>query len=170
MKTYYSCAPIEQGGYLLLTATETSITGLRLLADKRACDAVVHNGEHLPKRDERSLQPFRDSVLAYLRGDIKEIIDVPFSIAELAASPFRRRVWELLMEIPRGKTMSYKEIAGQLGNAHKARAVGGACAANPVAIIIPCHRVVPHSQGLGGYRWGLDWKKKLLSIEGVALI
>ena len=84
-------------------------------------------------------------------------------------TPFRRRVWNELQRIPRSETRSYGEIAENLGKRRAARAVGGACGANPVPILIPCHRVLAARGGLGGFSGGLAWKQRLLSLEGVLL-
>lgn len=86
-------------------------------------------------------------------------------------TPFQRRVWEALRRIPRGTTTSYGAIAEALGRGRgSARAVATACAANPIAVLIPCHRVVPSGGGLGGYRWGVDRKRELLRREGALLL
>ena len=85
------------------------------------------------------------------------------------ATPFRRRVWAELRRIPRGGTQSYGEIAEALGKRRAARAVGGACGANPVPVLIPCHRVLAANGRLGGFSGGLEWKRRLLAIEGVLL-
>lgn len=82
---------------------------------------------------------------------------------------FRLRVWAELLRIPRGETRSYGEIADELGKRRAARAVGGACGANPIPVLIPCHRVIAASGGLGGFSGGLDWKRRLLALEGVLL-
>lgn len=82
---------------------------------------------------------------------------------------FRLRVWAELRRIPRGETRSYGEIADELGKRKAARAVGGACGANPIPVLIPCHRVLAASGGLGGFSGGLEWKRRLLAIEGVLL-
>src|SRR4029453_15614855 len=84
----------------------------------------------------------------------------------IRATAFQRQVWEKLRAIPYGQTVSYGDVANALGNPGAVGAVGGAGATNPVALVIPCHRVVREDQGLGGYRWGLDRKKKLLEHEG----
>jgi AraC family transcriptional regulator of adaptative response/methylated-DNA-[protein]-cysteine methyltransferase len=78
---------------------------------------------------------------------------------------FQRRVWEVLREIPAGETATYAAVAGRLGSPRAARAVAGACAANALAIAIPCHRVVAAKGGLGGYRWGVQRKQELLDRE-----
>ena len=85
---------------------------------------------------------------------------------ELRGTPFQLRVWEALREIPVGEVQSYAEVARGLGVAGGARAVAGACARNPVALLVPCHRVVPKSGGVGGYRWGERIKRWLLAGEG----
>jgi AraC family transcriptional regulator of adaptative response/methylated-DNA-[protein]-cysteine methyltransferase len=85
---------------------------------------------------------------------------------DIQATAFQRRVWEELKAIPRGATKSYSEIAADIGHPKAARAVARACATNPVAVAIPCHRVVREEGAMGGYRWGLDRKKKLLALEG----
>lgn len=78
---------------------------------------------------------------------------------------FQRRVWTALQQIPRGTTLSYGDVARQIGQPSAVRAVARACATNPVALVIPCHRVIREDGSLGGYRWGLDRKKKLLEQE-----
>ena len=81
-------------------------------------------------------------------------------------TPFQARIWRALQAIPRGETRSYARLAAGIGAPPSAaRAVGGACAANPVALAIPCHRAVRADGGLGGYRWGLPRKRRLLAIE-----
>jgi AraC family transcriptional regulator of adaptative response/methylated-DNA-[protein]-cysteine methyltransferase len=81
------------------------------------------------------------------------------------ATAFQLRVWELLCSIPYGETRTYSEMARELGSPRAARAVGRACATNPVSLVIPCHRAIRADGGLGGYRWGLDRKERLLSQE-----
>jgi AraC family transcriptional regulator of adaptative response/methylated-DNA-[protein]-cysteine methyltransferase len=84
---------------------------------------------------------------------------------DLQGTAFQRRVWQALREIPAGKTASYAEVAERLGAPTASRAVAGACAANPGAIAVPCHRVVRQDGGLSGYRWGIDRKRALLERE-----
>ena len=85
---------------------------------------------------------------------------------DIQATAFQRRVWQELQAIPRGETKSYSKVAADIGRPKAARAVARACATNPVAIAIPCHRVVREDGSMGGYRWGLARKKKLLALEG----
>jgi AraC family transcriptional regulator of adaptative response/methylated-DNA-[protein]-cysteine methyltransferase len=84
---------------------------------------------------------------------------------DVRATAFQQRVWEALQEIPRGETRTYSGLATALGSPSSTRAVARACAANPVAVIVPCHRVVGKSGSLTGYRWGVERKRKLLEAE-----
>jgi len=84
---------------------------------------------------------------------------------DVRATAFQRRVWRVLQGIPRGQTRTYAEVARQIGSPRSARAVARACATNPVALAVPCHRIVPAAGGTGGYRWGSERKKKLLADE-----
>ena len=83
----------------------------------------------------------------------------------LDGTPFQRAVWKALMKIPAGKTCSYAEIARRIKRLDAVRAVGGACAQNKIALLIPCHRVVQSNGHPGGYAWGLEMKKNLLELE-----
>jgi AraC family transcriptional regulator of adaptative response/methylated-DNA-[protein]-cysteine methyltransferase len=84
---------------------------------------------------------------------------------DVRATAFQQRVWKALQEIPRGETRSYSELALQLGAPTASRAVAGACGANPVAVAVPCHRVVGKDGSLTGYRWGVERKRRLLEAE-----
>jgi O-6-methylguanine DNA methyltransferase len=82
---------------------------------------------------------------------------------------FQKSVWNALRRIPPGKTKSYGEVARAIGKPKTARAVGGACGANPIPVLVPCHRVLAANGKIGGYSGGLDWKRKLLAREDVSL-
>jgi AraC family transcriptional regulator of adaptative response/methylated-DNA-[protein]-cysteine methyltransferase len=84
---------------------------------------------------------------------------------DVRATAFQERVWRELKKIPRGKTLTYGEIARRIGRPKAVRAVGAACGANPVAPVVPCHRAVGSDGKMHGYRWGLERKKKLLEAE-----
>jgi AraC family transcriptional regulator of adaptative response/methylated-DNA-[protein]-cysteine methyltransferase len=88
---------------------------------------------------------------------------------DVRATAFQQRVWKALREIPRGETRSYAEVAREVGRPTAARAVAAACGANPVAVAVPCHRVVGRDGSLTGYRWGVERKRKLLAAEGAAV-
>jgi len=81
---------------------------------------------------------------------------------------FQQRVWRALLRLGPGETMSYAQIAGELGKPRAARATGGACGANPIPVLVPCHRVLAANGRLGGFSGGLDWKRRLLAREGVS--
>jgi AraC family transcriptional regulator, regulatory protein of adaptative response / methylated-DNA-[protein]-cysteine methyltransferase len=85
---------------------------------------------------------------------------------DVRATAFQQRVWKALQEIPRGETRSYSELAREIGQSTAARAVAAACGANPLAVAVPCHRVLGKDGSLTGYRWGVERKRKLLAAEG----
>jgi methylated-DNA-[protein]-cysteine S-methyltransferase len=118
-------------------------------------------------RSERELTEVRDALSAYLEGDTDAKLDIPFDLS-LVRSPFRRAVLEILgHDIPRGATVSYGALAARAGSPNAARAVGSACATNPIPLIVPCHRVLPGSGRLGNYGLGgPDIKRQLLELEG----
>ncbi len=84
----------------------------------------------------------------------------------MRGTAFQQRVWQALRQIPVGQTVSYAQIAQRIGSPKSVRAVAGACAANVLAVAIPCHRVVRSDGALSGYRWGVERKRELLSREG----
>ena len=84
----------------------------------------------------------------------------------MQGTPFQMKVWKALLQIPRGQTRTYADIARAVGSPKAVRAVGTACGKNKIAFLIPCHRVLASNGKLGGYRWGLDRKKAMLAWEG----
>jgi methylated-DNA-[protein]-cysteine S-methyltransferase len=102
---------------------------------------------------------------AYFAGELTRF-DLPL---HAHGTPFERRVWDALVEIPYGETVSYGELARELGHPGAARAVGRANALNPIAIIVPCHRVIGANGKLTGYAGGLDVKRRLLDLERGAM-
>lgn len=86
---------------------------------------------------------------------------------DLQGTPFQKSVWSVLLNIPRGETVSYGDVANDLQNPLASRAVGSAVGQNPVSLIVPCHRVLQKSGGLGNYGWGVDLKRSILRAEGV---
>jgi AraC family transcriptional regulator of adaptative response/methylated-DNA-[protein]-cysteine methyltransferase len=100
----------------------------------------------------------------HLEGD-QPRLDLP---VDVRATAFRRKVWDYLKTIPCGQVRSYTEVAAAIGQPTAARAVAQACAANPVAIAIPCHRVICGNGALGGYRWGIERKQALIAHERIA--
>jgi AraC family transcriptional regulator, regulatory protein of adaptative response / methylated-DNA-[protein]-cysteine methyltransferase len=112
-------------------------------------------------RDEASVASWAEDITAQLDGRTRAI-DVPIDVS---GTPFQQRVWTELHRIPFGQLRSYQELAVTMGQPTAARAVAGACASNRVAVVIPCHRVIRGTGELGGYRWGVERKRKLLDIE-----
>jgi O-6-methylguanine DNA methyltransferase len=92
-----------------------------------------------------------------------------FPPLDLTGTAFQKSVWRAMRKISPGKTKSYGEIASAIGNPKAVRAVGGACGANPVPVLVPCHRVLAANHKLGGFGGGLDWKRKLLAYEGIKI-
>ena len=113
------------------------------------------------RRDDAAMSPWRDHLTRLIQGH--EIN--PSLPLDIRATAFQRRVWEALQKIPRGETRSCSAVAKKIGMPKATRAVARACATNPVAVAIPCHRVVRQDGELGGYRWGLERKEQLLAIE-----
>lgn len=114
---------------------------------------------------EEGQHPFIDSALMFFQDFFsgrESLCDVPL---DLRGTPFQLRVWEALRGIPRGEMTTYAEIARRIGCPQSARAVGNAVGANPIAVFVPCHRVVRSDGMPGGYRWGIGRKKALLDIE-----
>jgi methylated-DNA-[protein]-cysteine S-methyltransferase/AraC family transcriptional regulator of adaptative response/methylated-DNA-[protein]-cysteine methyltransferase len=87
---------------------------------------------------------------------------------DMRGTSFQRRVWEMLRSISVGKTVTYSELARRISPLASARAVAGACAANPIALAIPCHRIVRSNDDLAGYRWGIERKRELPKKEAMA--
>ena len=150
-------------GWLLIAATEKGVCAVRLGdseegLDKSLC-AEFPTATRI--RDEADLGPWVNLLLSYLNG-AQSHLDLPLDIKVTA---FQRRVYQALRAIPYGSTRSYQAVAKAIGRPTAARAVARACATNPLALVIPCHRVVREDGRPGGYRWGLDRKRRLLDQE-----
>src|SRR5262245_37777899 len=109
------------------------------------------------------LRQARTELLRYLTGNSRSF-SVPLDIKQ--GTDFQRRVWRVLRRMPYGSLRSYQWVAGRVGGWRYARAVGNAVGANPIPIIIPCHRVIARDASLGGFSGGLPMKRRLLSLEG----
>lgn len=151
---------------VLMAATERGVCFLGFGDDDAALAGTL--AAEFPaaeiRRDENGLGPWLRAVLAYLTGREPH----PHLPLDLRATAFQRQVWQALSDIPAGETRSYSEIAAALGKPGAQRAVGHACATNPVSLLIPCHRAIRSDGGLGGYRWGLERKRALLDRERAA--
>lgn len=152
-------------GRALVAATERGICAVALGEDETALLAELR-GE-FPKAEIESVQAGRDDFLA---PRVRAVADALAGLSgrvplELIGTAFQQRVWQALMKIPRGETVSYAGLADQLGQPRAARAVARACAQNRVAVLVPCHRVIRGDGTPGGYRWGLPRKERLLRGE-----
>jgi AraC family transcriptional regulator of adaptative response/methylated-DNA-[protein]-cysteine methyltransferase len=115
------------------------------------------------RRDGPGLGPVLQQVLQHMT-EHPVTLGLPLDIR---ATAFQHRVWQALQQIPRGQTRSYAQMAAAIGQPKAVRAVARACAQNPVAVLVPCHRVIGSNGKLTGYRWGLERKQKLLQMEAV---
>jgi AraC family transcriptional regulator of adaptative response/methylated-DNA-[protein]-cysteine methyltransferase len=153
-------------GRLLVAATERGVSAVSLGDADAPLETALR--EEYPaaevRRDDAGLKPWVARILQKMEGQ-EPAAALP---VDLRATAFQRRVWEELKAIPRGQTRSYGEIALRLGQPSAARAVARACATNPVALVIPCHRVVAAGGGISGYRWGVERKRRLLEREAAA--
>ncbi|SEB01176.1 bifunctional DNA-binding transcriptional regulator/O6-methylguanine-DNA methyltransferase Ada [Paraburkholderia sartisoli] len=158
----YASAPTSLG-FVLVAATEKGICKIAFGDDVAPLvDELRAEFANAELREEAGpLMPFIAQIDAYLRGS-QQAVDLPLDIA---ATAFRLRVWDALRRIPYGETRSYSDIAEAVGSPRAVRAVASACATNPVALAIPCHRVVQKGGALAGYRWGLPRKAALLEAE-----
>lgn len=148
---------------------ESPVGRLFLAKDGEALTDLRFHAKMTP--DERrndwttSEAPFRDVIRqlkAYFKGDLKRF-DLPL---KPEGTPFQEKVWQALVDIPYGETITYKELARRVGKPNACRAVGAANGQNPLSIVIPCHRVIGSGGRLTGYGGGLDVKRFLLALEG----
>jgi AraC family transcriptional regulator, regulatory protein of adaptative response / methylated-DNA-[protein]-cysteine methyltransferase len=156
----FTCFPTALG-MVLVAATEKGLCSVKLGEDADRLKRLL--AEEFPQADveENGLKELKQKVLAFIEGEAS-LARIPLDIR---GTVFQQRVWDELRRIPRGETRTYQDIARAIGFPAAVRAVGSACGANPVALVVPCHRAVRTDGGLGGYAWGLARKKKLLSLE-----
>ncbi|MGH9435196.1 MAG: bifunctional DNA-binding transcriptional regulator/O6-methylguanine-DNA methyltransferase Ada [Terriglobia bacterium] len=150
-------------GWILVGATERGVCVVRLGDSAKELEDGLR--AEFPRAVLNPSQPelgrWLNQIIDHLEGGARQL-QVPIDVR---ATAFQRRVWQELTKIPYGRTRSYQEVARRLGNPKSARAVGHACGANPVAVVVPCHRAVRSDGKLGGYRWGLARKESLLKHE-----
>ena len=149
-------------GRVLLAATPKGVCSIRFGGSEGELEKALRSeyGRAEVVRGDDALKSWMDALL----GRIDGVSDRPLPL-DIKATAFQRLVWEHLQKIPRGRTKSYSEVAKSIGRSRATRAVARACASNPVAVAIPCHRVIREDGDLGGYRWGLQRKKALLKLE-----
>lgn len=157
-------------GMVLIAASDRGICAVSIGADEQALrrDLRVEfpNGDisDMPRRSTGALRVWIAHVMEVLHGRTASG-SVPLAPR---GSDFQLQVWELLRRIPFGQTRTYADLARELGRPSAARAVARACATNPIAVLIPCHRVIRGDGELAGYRWGVTRKRQLLQREGAA--
>ncbi len=152
-------------GRLLIAATDKGVSAVSVGKSDHALETALF-GEYPAAEIHPDKGGLREYVTALLKclGGKKPHLDLPLDVQVTA---FQWRVYEVLRTIPYGQTRTYEEIAKAIGHPGAARAVGRACATNPAAIVIACHRVVRKDGGLGGYRWGTETKQALLDREKI---
>jgi AraC family transcriptional regulator, regulatory protein of adaptative response / methylated-DNA-[protein]-cysteine methyltransferase len=158
----YTCADSPLGR-MLIAATERGICSIQFAgSDGELIEGLKREFPFaVRKLDEGGLQSWARELLKHMRGK-----DLDSSLPlDIRATAFQRRVWTYLQSIPFGATRSYSQVAKAIGRPTAPRAVARACATNPVAVAIPCHRVVREDGSMGGYRWGIERKKALLEME-----
>ena len=156
MNTLYHTLYESPLGPMLLLGTKTHLRGLYFIGQKR--QAAV------PEGAVESKEPFAEVIRqldAYFKGE-RSSFDVP---VEFEGTPFQETVWKALQQIPHGKTITYGQLAQNIGNPKAVRAVGLANGCNRISIIVPCHRVIGADGSATGYAGGLERKSRLLALE-----
>jgi AraC family transcriptional regulator of adaptative response/methylated-DNA-[protein]-cysteine methyltransferase len=150
-------------GKMLVAATDAGLCAVTF--GSLECELEDDLASRFPsssrKRDEGDLGSMVKQILAQMT-EHPVTLELPLDVR---ATAFQRRVWEALRRIPRGQTRTYSQIAQEIGQPTAVRAVARACATNPTAVVVPCHRVIGSDGALTGYRWGVERKKKLLELE-----
>lgn len=153
---------------LVLVATTNAGVAAVLIGDDRAtlrADLAQRFRGATIRDGDASAAALAERVVCALDGAVEDQATIPL---DLRGTEFQRAVWRALRAIPRGSTATYAEIAKRIGQPTAARGVAQACAANPIAVLVPCHRVVRSDGGLSGYRWGVARKRALLDRESAS--
>jgi AraC family transcriptional regulator of adaptative response/methylated-DNA-[protein]-cysteine methyltransferase len=150
-------------GRMLIAATDKGICAIQFAdSDEELQQGLMREFPFATRRrDDAAMAEWRDTLARLIQGQESN----PSLPLDIQATAFQRRVWEALQKIPRGETRSYSAVAKKIGMPKATRAVARACATNPVAVAIPCHRVIREDGGRGGYRWGIERKEQLLALE-----
>ncbi|WP_176590295.1 methylated-DNA--[protein]-cysteine S-methyltransferase [Sphingobium sp. EM0848] len=168
-----------KAGEPIAYSTASSAFGLLLVARSAAGVCSIQIGEDRQTLEAELVAAFPNARLVMDHGAVSEDIGKVMRFIETPAAglnlkldmrgtPFQRKVWDMLRTIPAGVTVSYNELAERLGEPGAARAVASACAANKLALAVPCHRVVRSDGNLAGFRWGIERKRHLLDREVAA--
>ena len=157
----YAIAPTEFG-YLLVATTARGICAVRLGGSVDELESGFHSDfQRAALSKDNRLSSLVDQIIVLIGSNAPS----PHLPIDIRATAFQQRVWQHLQTIPRGETRTYSQVAAEIGSPAATRAVARACAVNPVALVVPCHRVVGADGGLTGYRWGVERKRKLLDKE-----
>jgi AraC family transcriptional regulator of adaptative response/methylated-DNA-[protein]-cysteine methyltransferase len=150
-------------GRMLIAATDKGICAINFAdSDQQLVQGLIREFPFaVRRRDDAAMFQWRENLSRLIQGQETN----PSLPLDIRATAFQRRVWECLQRIPRGETRSYSAVAKKIGMPKATRAVARACASNPVAVAIPCHRVIREDGELGGYRWGIERKEQLLAME-----
>ena len=153
-------------GRVLVASTERGLCAI--LPGSSDAELIEDLHRRLPRAAIQKAGSAFQTTLEHVIGLLDQSLPVPPQLDfDLIGTAFQRRVWQALQQIPSGRTMTYAELAATIGRPKAHRAVASACGANPLAVVVPCHRIVRGDGGLGGYHWGLPMKKKLLRREAV---
>lgn len=158
----YAIAPCLLG-YLLVATTDKGICSVKLGDEADKLEHILNQEFHQAHimRDDHTHKEWIQAILDLIAGS-EAHLDLPLDVRGTA---FQKQVWQALQKIPYGETRTYTDIARNIAKPQAVRAVGNACGANPIALIVPCHRVLRSDGSLGGYRWGIERKQKLLTQE-----
>ena len=149
-------------GKIWILATESGLREIRLADEGKPTRPEMDARGWKLVRKKKWTDPARRMLERYLEGREQRLeIDLDLAIG----TPFQRRVWDAARRIPYGAVVSYAELASMAGGSGAQRAVGNALGANPVPIVVPCHRIIHADQSIGGFSSGLRWKRHLLTIE-----
>jgi methylated-DNA-[protein]-cysteine S-methyltransferase len=153
-------------GWMGIAESETGLVAIVLPQNSKAAvaaDLRAHAPASFEEGSSARLRTARTQLREYLAGT-RTTFDLPLDLSR--GTSFHRRVWEQLQSVPYGRLLSYQGLACQVGGRQYARAIGGAVGANPLPIVVPCHRIVAHDASIGGFSCGLPAKRKLLELEG----
>lgn len=154
---FYTLCKTKLLGTLLLYGEDGYLEGLEFYKGQKIDNSWQKNEKYFTKAI--------DQLNKYFKKELK-IFDIPI---KPSGTPFQKKVFSELLKIPYGSTISYQELAKRVGNEKASRAVANANGKNPIAIIIPCHRVIAKNGSIGGFNSGVDIKKELLKLEGIKI-
>ena len=154
-----------------MAGSKAGLTDLHLADTERGAlnllqDSIQIQRDALVSPDEPLVRGYSAARIADLLIDLRDISRVPINPV---GTPFQMKVWQALRTLPIGSTLSYQQLAEQIGMPKAVRAVASACGKNRLALVVPCHRIIRSDGGLGGFRWGLDRKQRILAFEASLL-